>query len=269
MIEMNEKREARQLDGPARTAPPIALFPSRLGLVARDRTLDRNRASETNGRWEFGPHLRRILAALNEEGCDTILFSPWTVKKIAHKAVFPASTAHNAVVLGVADGSKGEILHVWVRSNSVPVQVEQTFSRSSDKAGLKEAFVQDLSTRIWGDTVLIVCGESNILSIPRGTQSAKDPHHVLAVLDQRGVRIILNPIHTYMRRFEMPLKRRALSRGRLVVSVWNRGFANNSEARIPWQAFLNRENVSARIRELGSGRDQKFGVRLGILDVPR
>jgi hypothetical protein len=169
--------------------------------------------------------------ACSKEGCDTILFSPWTVKAIKETVLFPPHTAHNTVVLGVGGDSKySEELQVWFRGNPAPKRVNQTFARSSDSRHKKDLFVKELPERIWGATALIVCGETNILKIPRGSKSAIDPKRILQVLKQRGARVILNPVHTYMRRFEMPLKRSALSRpGRFVVSVWNRGFVKGSE----------------------------------------
>ena len=65
---------------------------------------------------------------------------------------------------------------MWVRGNSVPTRVKQTFVQSTDPRPKRERFVKKLPERIWGETALIVCGETNILKIPRGSQLAQmDP----------------------------------------------------------------------------------------------
>jgi hypothetical protein len=247
--------------------PKVPLFLSRIGLVAQDRSFHPKNANDLVTGYGFGAHVPTVIEACSKEGCDTILFSPWTVKAIKESDLFPPFTEHNTVILGVGEKSS-EVFQVWARGNSAPTRVNQTFARSTDSKKEKDLFVKALPERIWGEVALIICGETNILKIPRGSKSAVDPEHILPVLKQRGARIILNPVHTYMRRPEMRHKRSALSRpDRFVVSVWNRGFVKGPDGRIPWQVYHDGKDVSERVRLIDNPVREKFGARVGVLDV--
>ena len=136
----------------------------------------------------------------------------------------------------------------------------QFFGKSSQVRKQIE-FARDFEKRRLGKVSLIVCGETNILKLKRDRGSITDPFRILQSLKANGVKVVLNPIHTYMRRYEMALKRQAFSRGnRLVVSVWNRGFARESEACMPWQVFRNSRNISDLICEIENPVAKKLGV---------
>src|SRR4029453_8953691 len=117
------------------SGPKVPLFLSRIGLVARDGSLGPKKATDLVAGYGFGSHVSALIEACSKEGCDTILFSPWTVKRIKENALFPPHTAHNTVVLGVG-GKSSEVLQVWVRGYSAPTQVNQTFARSTDRKDL-------------------------------------------------------------------------------------------------------------------------------------
>jgi hypothetical protein len=122
----------------------------------------------------FESHVSAIITACSKESCDTILFSPWTVKAIKETVLFPPLTAHNTVVLGVGRDfpKSSEVLQVWVRGNSAPTRVKTNFCAVVRFSPSKRSLVKELPERIWGKTALIVCGESNILKVPRGSKSA-------------------------------------------------------------------------------------------------
>jgi hypothetical protein len=254
--------------------PEFTIYPSRIALVARDSPIVRKQMSSVEAksavkraRWKYDSHIAKILDTCNTEGCDTIMFSPWTVKTITHGVLFPRSTNHSSVILGVRSQSNGELVQIWVRSRRFPLEVCQVFVKSSDSDRAKIEFVRQLPSRVSGDAALIVCGESNIVRIPRGSKSAQDRFDVLQKLKKAKVRIVLNPVHTYMRRPEMALKRCALSKGRYVVSLWNRGFVRGSESRRPWQIFHNQKDVTGRIRTVVNPIGQKFPLQIGVYDL--
>ena len=59
----------------------------------------------------------------------------------------------------------------------------------------------------------MLCGESNIINTKRkGSPEYVDNFKFLEKLNHKGIKIILNPIHDFMRRYEMKKKRAKLDR---------------------------------------------------------
>ena len=71
-----------------------------------------------------------------------------------------------------------------------------------------------------------------------------------------------------MVRFEMKIKRAILSQnGRYCISVWNRGMKKANEAKIPWTAFYNGEDITYKIEEIANPIAEQPGVRIGVLKL--
>jgi hypothetical protein len=85
-------------------------------------------------------------------------------------------------------------------------------------------FVQNtMPTRTLGNSCILLCGEINGVRYSRKEEKINDRHGLRAAIPHE-VKIVLNPAHDRMTRFEMKLKRKFLSENnRWVISVWNKG----------------------------------------------
>lgn len=126
----------------------------------------------------------------------------------------------------------------------------------------------------------MICGESNLVSIPRSGGVA-DPFEFNKRLEQENVNLILNPIHDYMVRPEMCQKRAYYSQnGRTVVSVWNKGrrvwdqkknkYSDRpiSESWLPWTVFHDGKNRTGDVKPLPSPIAERSDIMIGILSLP-
>lgn len=170
-------------------------------------------------------------------------------------------TLHQAVILEVTR-SDGETVEVHFRSQRSPVALKQQFGRTSDPESKKTALLRALPARLFGPTAVLLCGETNIIRTVRHSREIVDEYGVLPRLRTAGVRLLLNPIHDYMRRFEMLLKREALSRATgTVACVWNRGCKEGAESTLPWAAYRDGRTITDEIAEV-KGIEGQPGVRL-------
>ena len=86
----------------------------------------------------------------------------------------------------------------------------------------------------------------------------------------KNVKIILNPIHEKMTRFEMKLKRQFLSKNnRWVISVWNKGKINSKGKPIgdgvyPWTVYKNGRPIQVPILKK---LESKSNIEMGIVDI--
>ena len=156
---------------------------------------------------------------------------------------------------------------MWSREASKPAELAQYFGMSNASKKVKQEFVERLEERQFGPTLVMICGETNIVRTKRDSGRIIDEFGVRRRLRDFGTELILNPVHTYMRRYEMEKKRRALAvSGRWLVSVWNAGMSP-SEAALPWGAYYRGRDVSNKIEELDSPIPEQPGIRIGILKV--
>lgn len=246
----------------------------KVALVSRDYNL-------TNGAglWDLSEHFDRINHLCDEQGCDTVLYALYTwdlrsqgVK--SHASIF-ANRSHLArVILEAGDleahsddpGLKDLVTEIWMAALPTPVIVRQVFATSADAQSLAPALVSGLSSRQVGNAVLLICGETNLVSLSRGSGAIHDPCRILEVLDQADATVIFNPIHDYMRRYEMKEKRKYLSAGgRTVLSVWNQG--RGAESNTPWTVFHDGVDQTSRVRELDAAFAERPDIRIGIVNL--
>ncbi len=240
----------------------------RIALVSHDYNVP-----DTRGFYDYSEHFARINRLCDEQGCDTILYALYTWDRISPTPRDPrtcfADLVHvRSVFLEVGSPEEETFDHVEIiqRGNPEPFIVRQCFAASGDPSWGKEAFIADLENRKFGDSLLMLCGESNIVSTMRGTKELRDPFGFIELLREMDIRLILNPIHDYMRRYEMRVKRREYSLGGVtVLSVWNRGKGRESET--PWTAFRDGKECTASVHELAPPFPGRPDIRLGILDV--
>lgn len=229
----------------------------RIALVSHDY-----RRRDAAGLWDYSAHFRQINQLCDQQGCDTVLYALYTWdsgSKVPHPGASLFSHLVNVrqVVMEAGDlsansGSPGmEHLstEVWLRGQPEAAVLRQRFATSQNAATGGAAFVADLPQRQFADGLLMICGETNIVNLVRKTGAIHDPHQFNQKLVEAGIRVILNPVHDYMRRYEMKEKRRYFSAGgRWVVSVWNQGRGRRSAH--PWTAFHDEVDITARIAEL-------------------
>ena len=215
----------------------FSVTPRKVALVAAHRRAMRG----------YAPLLAEIAAAVDAEGCDTIVYglAPGGMRPADRRQLFGEARGVTTIIVEVADPDRGATIEVWRRAVPTPHRFRQQLVTSQDPVGNKRALIRGLPARTLGSTLVLACGEVNIVSTQRGSTATLDPFEFMPRL--AGRRLILNPAHTYMIRHEMREKRRRYSQeGRVVLSVWNPGYAA-SDAEVPWQAFVNGEEVTGRV----------------------
>ncbi len=259
--------------GPFATWPKLPLVSAhseikRVGLVAHDY----NVPGEL-GLYDYSEHFAAINRLCDDEGCDTILYALFTWNSTSpisktHASVFSGLKHVQRVVLEVWEPpERCDHVEVWIRGQQEPILAYQRFATSSAATGDKQLFLNDLPRRQIANGLLAICGETNIASLVRGSDEFYDSFEFADQLQAMKIGVILNPIHDYMRRYEMREKRRHYSLGgRTVISVWNQG--KGKEAWLPWTVFHDGEERTNQVRELPEPIPERHDIRIGIFDLP-
>jgi hypothetical protein len=243
-----------------------------IAMVARDWRRERRQRDVkfTSRSMGFHPYFTRITRLCSDSGADLVMFALWAHDErhgvVTRAHMFPRGTRHRLVVIAVTRHKK-EFVEVWFRAPQAKIKYEQKVRRAADSQTKKRALVDEFDARTVGRTLLLICGESNIIST-KAHRHVVDRYRVRHRLKQRGIQLVLNPVHSYMHRPEMRRKRSALSRWtHAVLSVWNRGVDEGVETREPWDAHI--DGVAARddVRELHDAIPGQPGIRIGIITV--
>lgn len=215
---------------------------------------------DSRGLHDYSEHFARINKLCDDQGCDTILYALFTWDSSSpvtrtHGSIFDGLEHVQRVLVEVGEPPDSfDHVEVWRRGRAEPVVARQRFATSSSPTGDKQRFLDDLPARRIADAILVFCGESNIVRLKRASKSMEDGFGFRDRLRELNVRVVLNPIHDYMTRYEMREKRRFCSRdGRTVVSVWNKG--RGKESWLPWTVFHDGEEPH------GSGTGDRSPVR--------
>jgi hypothetical protein len=173
-----EEYEAeRVLDAPA----PSELAPKKVALAAVDWTVSpRQKGPRARTYYEHGfdPFLADVAATAGTEGCDTIVYALWShdlrkMDPLDEARVFGSTPEVQTAVLEVLDG-KDARLEVWSRG-AAPHRFHQRFTRSTSPASSKQAFMDGLPARTFGSTLMMACGETNIVSTRRDSDEIVNP----------------------------------------------------------------------------------------------
>lgn len=237
----------------------------RIALIAHNYNI-----ADSRGFFDYSEHFARINKLCDDQGCDTILYALFTWAKDSpsprtRDSIFGGLSHVGRVILEVGNPPNGyDHVEIWSKDRNEPLIAKQRFSRATD--GTKQFFLDDLTARQIGSALLMICGESNIVQLKRKSKSFDDPYGFENRLRALKTRVILNPIHDYMTRYEMREKRRFYSReGRTVVSVWNRG--RGKEAWFPWTVFHDGNEVTDRVLEISNPFSDRPDIRIGVCEV--
>lgn len=242
----------------------------RLGIVSRNYD-----TVFPNGYRDFSGPLPEILRFLDERRCDTVLFSLFSIvpresfsvlRAIQHRETLRALLYEEFTDVPQRDYTR-YVVQGWRKGGWTEHSFVQVFGSLSEKNLDMGNFVRThLPKRVLGHTCILLCGESNGVRYSRSAGGVVDAYGMRAAIPEQ-VRVILNPIHDRMTRFEMALKRKFLSEnGRWVVSVWNKGKQDRNGkvkdgTRPPWQVFHDGKEV------LVPAIPNDLGVEMGVLSV--
>lgn len=239
----------------------------RIGLISHDYTV-----RDTRGLFDYSEHFSRINEICDDHGCDTILYALYTwditsPTERTHAVIFDGLVNVQRIMLEVGKPPTGfDHVEIWDRQHSSPKSATQRFAKSTASDNCKQIFVQEIRSRSVADGLLVLCGESNITSLTRSTGVFRDPSRFVDQLQKLEVRVILNPIHDYMRRYEMREKRKFYSMGgRTVVSVWNKG--KGRESALPWTLFHDGKERAEQTKEITGPFSERPDIRIGLLDL--
>lgn len=241
----------------------------KVAMVSHDYNI-----TNIHGHRDFAEHASQIHAICDGEGCDTILYSLFTwdenspVRR-SHQALFANLKNVRCVILEVGNmKSANKVVEVWLKDEEQPRIMDQFFAKSSDPYERKREFIRNIKRRIVGDSLVAICGESNIANYMPSNGNFRDEFGFNAILESNGIKFVFNPLHDYMTRYEMKRKRAYYSRNqRMVVTVWNMG--RGRESKFPWTVFYNEEDITAQVGEVSPGIKERTDIRIGIVpEIP-
>jgi hypothetical protein len=266
----SSKDKGYEAERPADAPASFELTPKKVALAAVDwlvRPYEKGPRARTHWDHGFDPFLADVAATAEAEGCDTVVYALWShdlrkMKPLDEARVFGSTKKVQTAVLEVLDGKDARI-EVW-RRGAAPHSFQQRFTRSSSSPSSKQAFMDGLPARTFGSTLMMACGETNIVSTRRDSDEIVDPFDFRGWLKKKRPRLILNPSHSYMRRHEMATKRALYSKGRTLLTVWNRG-EKPPESQLPWQAFVDGKERTDDIHEVEFPKTNE--IRIGVFEL--
>lgn len=245
----------------------------KIGIVTRDY-----RITFSNGYRDFSNALPQLIKKLDGEGCDTVLFSLFSIiPRKGYDCFDTLKTLKNikAVLLEEFEDGKNRkagryVIYYRTPSGWEQYELHQVFGTITGMPRQKiDDFVQnEIPGRILGNGCILLCGETNGVKYSKGGKNIHDTYGLRKAIPP-NVNVVLNPIHDRMTRFEMKLKRKFLSENnRWVISVWNKG-KEDKNGKIKdgsanaWTVFYNDNEVE--VRKISN----EFGVEIGVLNVKR
>ena len=269
-----------EIDPIQTSAPKLSL--KKIGIVARDYEV-----KFPKGRRDFSYVLPDVLKLLDDNGCDAVLFSLFSIisrksfdlrktidrlglKKI--KAVFLEEFRDYPTRRPQKEQRETTRYVILYRSNGkwIEYELEQRFGTLATISLAKlRSFVADEipKQRNLGNCCVLLCGEINGV-IARNHTNVVDRFELRAAIPKTA-NLILNPSHDLMFRPEMKKKRKYFSRkGRWVISVWNKGKKDKRgktrDGSSPaWTVF--HDGIEKKIEYL----PMEHGVEIGILNCTK
>lgn len=252
---------------------------SKIGIVARDYR-------ESNGNSDFSKSIIEILEYLDSKGCDSVLFSLFTLLEKNSLKIEKLEKYKNIKSVFIEEFEfNGRVRDVTVYKVYNKHANKWRINEFTQKFGTLEytkkfnrevitPFIEEVKEdRIMGNCVVLLCGETNIVKYSKKTKKIEDTFDFIKQIPST-TEIILNPIHDKMTRFEMKLKRQFLSmNNRIVVSVWNKGKTfSNGQTRdginSPWTVYINGEEVLVK-KENIEFQNNTSKIDIGILNIKK
>ena len=270
-MDNTRRRWPTSASGPAPTDIAVSDI-KRLGIVSRDYN-----DTFPNGRRDFSHALPSVLQLLDQSSCDAVVFSMYTIIPGQSPAIASVLDSLTSIKVIFAqefeDGERRRALRnlVYYRSgtNWLAHEMHQKFGslRGQPRTALPRFISGELPTRILGRCCALLCGELNGLRYSKKKGAIEDTAGFMAAIPD-DVTLVVNPGHDRMTRFEMRLKRRFLSRGRWVVSVWNKGKANRDGkcrdgARPAWDVYYDGSPMTDAVRIIPN----PLKLEVGVLDL--
>jgi hypothetical protein len=274
----------------------------RIGIVSRDYW------QKFGGKMDFSSVLKDVLGLLDENKCDTVLFSLWSIirgrpvktllntmdlnhiKAVLYEGFDLGTRSSDAKKQKKFPATSGSTCYVvcyrkideWheykLRQVLGSLNASKRDGQAAKKAGKTvkvwmdakiDCLKKEMTRRMLGNCCVLLCGETNGVKYAKKSKSVRDDFGIRKSL-RKEVRVILNPIHDRMNRFEMKLKRGFLSHNdRWVVSVWNKGKQDkNGRARDgsdpAWNIFRNGKEEEKVVTSINN----KMSLEIGVLEIP-
>ncbi len=244
---------------------------SKIGIVSRDYL-----TKYPNGYRDFSYSFLQTLNLLDKEGCDTVLFSLFSIIPLEghnYRNEFPHLKNIRAICLEEFQDGKSRtagryVIYYRTASGWEEYEFYQIFGTLTGmrKEEIDDFVISEIPKRVFGNCCVLLCGETNGVKYSKSDKKIHDTFGLRKAIPH-NVNVIVNPIHDRMTRFEMKLKRQFLSQNnRWVISVWNKGKQDkngktkdgNSPA---WTVFHNGKELDVpRIKN-------DLGVEIGVVNV--
>ena len=217
------------------------------------------RDKESNGHSDFSQSFSGILSVLDRNGCDSVLFSPYTfIKRPDFDVTLPLNTLTNIRSIFVEEFMMDNCSRTNIESIVYfkdedgwsnyqlggPRFAKLKYTDSFEKTIIEPFKKEVAEQRIFGNCTMLLCGEINVIKYSKVNKAVHDKFEYLTTLNS-NIDVFLNPIHDRITRFEIKLKQKFLSENnRWVVSVWNKGKKDKNckvrDGKEPsWRAFFN------------------------------
>lgn len=243
----------------------------KVGIVTRDY-----QKKFSNGYRDFSHTLSQVLKQLDDERCDIVIFSLFSIiprKGFDCPKAFSDLKNIKAICLEEFQNGKSRkagryVVYYRAASGWKEYEFCQVFGTVTGmrKEEIDDFVKNEFPKRFMGNCCILLCGETNGVKYSKGDKKIHDTYGLRKAIPS-NVNVILNPIHDRMSRFEMKLKRQFLSENkRWVVSVWNKGKQDKNgktkDGNGPaWTIFFNgKEKRVSRIQN-------NLDVEIGVLDI--
>tara|TARA_B110000003_G_C16605220_1_gene517244 strand:- start:167 stop:943 length:777 start_codon:yes stop_codon:yes gene_type:complete len=251
---------------------------NKIGIVSRDY---RNR--EKNGHRDFSYAFKSILTTLDEQACDSVLFSLYTINKRTSfnvESILKELKIKNIRTIFLEEFKDSEeriplenVIYYHEKGQWREQRLTQKFAKGGVKNKVAESFKKEVQEeRLFGNFTVLLCGETNIVNYKMATKKIEDQYKFSKILD-KDINIILNPIHDKMTRPEMKLKRRYLSKPkRWVVSVWNKGRSDRNgkvdkDHKNPHGWDIYYDGMEKKLKPINHSVDNQVDIEIGIINL--
>ena len=252
-----------------------SLIISKIGIISRDYS--HNYGNEHR---DFSYSMPNVLKLLDNEKCDTALFSLFSIDRRNKFSVLnvlkKCELEHIKTVLleEFKDGTPrlgvdfGFVVFYLTAQGWKEYRLEQKFGTLKDmkKGEINDFVTKEMPKRFLGNCCVLLCGEINGVKYSMEDKQVNDEFGLRKSIPNK-VKIILNPTHDRMIRHEMPCKKKFLSEnGPWVISVWNKGkvYKDGKVRKEPnpaWSVFYDGKEKAVDLIQ------NEFGVEIGIFDT--